>query len=155
MTVAVTGGLKERWRSRPLWARWLLVVYGLGFCEGACAHLLDLFRGGIHVYASFAPVPLQVFFIGLVLLDPLVVVLVWLVRPEGIRLASAVMLLDVTANWFVNWPQLQENPAWLLRPVGLLPITIFGLFVMASSIPLFRAAKGPRGDAHTTRCTAG
>ncbi|MGW7041475.1 hypothetical protein ACWGDT_01890 [Streptomyces avermitilis] len=35
------------------------------------------------------------------------------------------MALDVIANRSVNWPQLQENPAWLLRPVGLLPTTLF------------------------------
>jgi hypothetical protein len=52
------------------------------------------------------------------------------------------MVLDVIANWIVNWPQLQENPAWLLRPVGLLPITLFGLFVIATLVPLLRAMKG-------------
>ncbi|MFI6859609.1 hypothetical protein ACIBKZ_06825 [Streptomyces sp. NPDC050421] len=116
-------------------------MYLIGFLEGAGAHCLDLIRGGIHVYASFASLPLQVFFISLVVLDPLVVVLVGLVRPEGIRLASGVMVVDVIANWIVNWPQLQEDPAWLLRPVGLLPITLFGLFVVASSVPLARTTK--------------
>ncbi|MDX3233011.1 hypothetical protein [Streptomyces sp. ME19-01-6] len=114
-------------------------MYLIGFLEGAGAHFLDLISGGIHFYASFAPVSLQVFFVSLAFLDPLVVVLVGLVRPAGIRLACGVMALDVIANWIVNWPWLQENPAWLLRPVGLLPITLFGLFVVASSVPLLRA----------------
>uniref|UniRef100_A0AAU2VTV9 Uncharacterized protein n=1 Tax=Streptomyces sp. NBC_00008 TaxID=2903610 RepID=A0AAU2VTV9_9ACTN len=118
-----------------------------GFLEGAGAHCLDLIRGGVHFYAFFAPVPLQVFFVGLVVLDPLTVVLVGLVRPEGVRLASAVVVLDVLANWFVNWPQVHEDPAVLLYPVGLLPITLFGLFVVGSSIPLLRvmARARPRG----------
>ncbi|MFJ9203066.1 hypothetical protein [Streptomyces flaveolus] len=116
-------------------------MYLIGFLEGADAHFLDLIGGGIHVYASFAPVPLQVFFVSLAVLDPMVVVLVGRVRPTGIRLACAVMALDVIANWIVNWPWLQENPAWLLRPVGLLPITLFGLFVMATSVPVLRAMK--------------
>lgn len=116
-------------------------MYLIGFLEGAGAHFLDLIGGGIHVYASFAPVPLQVFFVSLAVLDPMVVVLVGRVRPTGIRLACAVMALDVIANWIVNWPWLQENPAWLLRPVGLLPITLFGLFVMATSVPVLRAMK--------------
>ena len=114
-------------------------MYVIGFVEGAGAHFLDLMRGGIHVYASFASVPLQVFFVSLTVLDPLVVVLVGLVRTAGVRLACGVMVLDVIANWITNWPQLQEDWAWLLRPVGLLPITLFGLFVIASSVPLLRA----------------
>ncbi|MDT0457302.1 hypothetical protein RM550_16405 [Streptomyces sp. DSM 41527] len=118
-------------------------MYLIGFLEGTGAHCLDLMRGGIHAYASFAPVPLQVLFVSLVVLDPLVVLLVGLVRPEGVRLASGVMVLDVIANWIVNWPQLQDDPGWLLRPVGLLPITLFGLFVIASSTPLHRAMTRP------------
>jgi hypothetical protein len=117
----------------------MLAVYLIGFLEGAGAHVLDLVGGGIHVYASFAPVPLQVLFVSLAVLDPLVVVLVGLVRLAGVRLACGVMVLDVIANWIVNWPRLEANPAWLLRPVGLLPITLFGLFVVASSVPLIRA----------------
>ncbi|MGC5399069.1 hypothetical protein ACPXCP_25420 [Streptomyces sp. DT20] len=109
-----------------------------GFLEGAGAHCLDLIRGGVHFYAFFAPAPLQVFFVGLVVLDPLTVVLVGLVRPEGVRLASGVAVSDVLANWFVNWPQVHADPAVLLHPVGLLPITLFGLFVVASSTPLLR-----------------
>ncbi|WP_317620356.1 hypothetical protein [Streptomyces sp. CBMA156] len=125
-------------------------MYLIGFLEGAGAHFLDLIGGGIHVYASFAPVPLQVFFVSLAVLDPTVVVLVGRLRSAGVRLASGVMMLDVIANWIVNWPQLQENPAWLLRPVGLLPITLFGLFVIATSVPLLRALKGVPVDLSCT-----
>lgn len=130
--------IRGRWSGLPAWARWTLAVYSIGFLEGTGAHCLDLVRGGIHAYASFAPLPLQVFFVCLVLLDPLVVVLVGLVRTEGVRLAGGVMALDVLGNWIVNWPRLQEDPAWLLRPVGLLPITLFGLFVLASSPSVHR-----------------
>ncbi|MFE6049410.1 hypothetical protein ACFQ6N_01475 [Kitasatospora sp. NPDC056446] len=135
------GGLRERWTGQPPWARRTLAVYLIGFLEGTCAHLLDLIGGGIHVYASFAPPPLQVLFVSLAVLDPTVAVLVARLRPVGVRLAGAVMALDVLANWIVNWPRLQENPAWLLRPVGLLPITLFGLFVLATAGPLLRALK--------------
>ncbi|MFG2626467.1 hypothetical protein [Streptomyces sp. NPDC048473] len=78
------------------------------------------------------------FFVRSVVLDPLVGALAGLVRPEGIRSASGVMVVAVIAHWIVNRPRSQEGPAWLLRPVGLLPITLFGLFV-ASSVPLTRA----------------
>ena len=133
--------MRERWKGQPRWARWALAIYLIGFLEGTVAHCLDLIRGGIHVYASFAPLPLQVFFVSLVLLDPLVVVLVALVRPEGVWLAGGLMVVDVIANWIVSWPQVRQDPAWLLRPVGLLPITLFGLVVFASAIPLARSAK--------------
>jgi hypothetical protein len=120
------------------------VVYAGGFLEGTCAHVLDLVSGGLHAYAGFGPLPLQVFFVALVVLDPLVAVLALRARPLGIRLAGVVMPLDVLANWYVNWPWVKDDPAGLLRPVGLLPITLFGAFVLASLLPLLRAVAGGR-----------
>jgi len=99
--------------------------------------------GGIHAY-SFAPLPIQVFFVGLIVLDPLVVVLVALVRAAGSWLGCGVMALDVIANRITNWSHLQGDPTWLLRPVGLLPITLFGVFVISSSAPVARAVTPPR-----------
>ncbi|MEU9463252.1 hypothetical protein [Streptomyces sp. NPDC048312] len=75
--------------------------------------------------------------ICLAVLDPMVVVLMGLVRSAGVRPASSVVALDVIANRIVNWPQLQENPAWLRHPVGLLPTTLFCLFVIAPLVPWF------------------
>jgi hypothetical protein len=116
-------------------------VYLIGFAQGTGAHIRDLVRGGIHAY-SFAPQAwIQVFFLSLVVLDPLVVVLVVFVRREGIWLAAGVMVLDVTANWIVNWPSLNEDPARLLHPVGLLPVTLFGVFVLVTTLPLLRVMK--------------
>ncbi|MCQ9182989.1 hypothetical protein KMT30_28885 [Streptomyces sp. IBSBF 2953] len=114
-----------------MWARWVLAVYLIGFLEGACVHLLDVLRGGFHAYAAFPEVSLQVFFVSLAILDPLVVVLVGLVRREGVWLASAVMVMDVSANWWGNRHWLQDDPARLL---WLSPITLFGLFVVASAV---------------------
>ncbi|HWN60353.1 MAG TPA: hypothetical protein VNO25_06750, partial [Streptosporangiaceae bacterium] len=74
-------------------------------------------------------------------LDPLVVVLAGFVRREGIWLAAGVMVLDVAANWTGNWPWLDADPARLLRPVGLLPITLFGVFVLVTALPLLRVMK--------------
>ncbi|MGW4564242.1 hypothetical protein ACWEN3_18115 [Streptomyces sp. NPDC004561] len=135
-------GIRRRWRALPRRARALLVAYAAGFLEGTCAHALDLAHGWPHVYASFAPPPLQVFFVALVVLDPLVVVLTLCARPAGVRLAAAVMALDALANWIVNWPWIQADPARLLHPVGLAPITLFALFVLASAPSLLRAVNG-------------
>ncbi|MEW2467970.1 hypothetical protein AB0919_23565 [Streptomyces sp. NPDC046994] len=114
-------------------------MYLIGFTEGTGSHIADLVRGGIHAYALFPPVSLQVFFVGLVILDPLAAVLVGLVRREGIWLASTVMVLDVSANWWGNRHWLREDPAQLL---WLLPITLFGVFVVAFAVPLHRAVAG-------------
>ncbi|WP_333773489.1 hypothetical protein [Streptomyces sp. IBSBF 3136] len=114
-------------------------MYVIGFAEGTASHIADLVRGGIHAYASFHQAFLQVFFVGLVILDPLAAVLVGLVRREGIWLASAVMALDVSGNWWGNRHWLRDGPAQLL---WLLPITVFGVFVVLSAVPLHRAVAG-------------
>ncbi|MEV0276116.1 hypothetical protein AB0I22_06980 [Streptomyces sp. NPDC050610] len=132
-------GWRERWSGRPRRVRWTLAAYAIGFTEGACAHLVDIVRGGVHVYASFGPVPLQLFFLSLVVLDPLVVAAAALVRTWGPPLAAAVMAADVAGNWVINWRWLRDDPTWLLRPVGLLPITLFGIFVVSTAAPLRRA----------------
>ncbi|MFJ6919470.1 hypothetical protein ACIQUX_36655 [Streptomyces sp. NPDC101133] len=63
--------LRERWSAQPLWARWVLAVYLIGLFEGTGSHVADLVRGGIYAYAAFHHVSLQVFFVSLVVLDPL------------------------------------------------------------------------------------
>ena len=133
--------LRRAWADLPGWARWVLAVYLIGFAQGTGAHVRDLVRGGIHAYSSVPQAWIQVFFVSLVLLDPLVVVLIAFVRREGIWLAAGVMVLDVAANWIGNWPSLDEDPARLLRPVGLLPITLFGVFVLVTTLPLLRVMK--------------
>ncbi|MFE0418357.1 MULTISPECIES: hypothetical protein [Streptomyces] len=134
--------LRKRWSRQPSWARWVLAGYLIGFLEGACVHLLDISRGGIHAYAAFPQVPLQVFFVSLAILDPLVVVLVGLVRREGVWLASAVMVADVFANWWGNRHWIQDDPA---RLVWLSPITLFGLFVVGFLPRLHRTVANTAG----------
>ncbi|MER6070662.1 hypothetical protein ABT187_17905 [Streptomyces sp. NPDC001817] len=138
----MTDDIRDRRRALSRRVRWTLVVYAGGFLEGTCSHVLDLTRGGLHAYAAFASLPLQVFFVALVVLDPLVAVLTLRSRAVGVRLAAVVMPLDVFANWYVNWPWVREDPAGLLRPVGLLPITLFGVFVVATVPWLLRALDG-------------
>jgi len=129
--------LREKWSGLPRWARWVLAVYLIGFAEGSGVHLFWMLMNGIHTFAHF-PAVCQVFLNALVLLDPLVVVLVARVRRGGILLGVAVVTLDVTTNWIGNWPWVTADPARLLQPVGLLPITLFGLFVLLSAVPLLR-----------------
>jgi hypothetical protein len=134
--------LREKWSGLPHWARWFLAVYLIGFAEGSGMHLFWVLMNGIHTFAHF-PVLSQVYLNALVLLDPLVVVLAAGVRRSGILLAVVVMTLDVATNWIANWPWVKADPTRLLQPVGLLPITLFGLFVLLSAVPLLRVTKDP------------
>jgi NhaP-type Na+/H+ and K+/H+ antiporter len=103
----------------------------------------DLVRG-LGAYASFGPVVLQVFFISLVILDPIVVVLVALARPSGVWLGLIVMAVDMPANVFVNWPMLRQDWWSLVRPAGMLPLTLFTVFVLVSAVPLSRRLSASR-----------
>jgi hypothetical protein len=132
--------VRDRWARLPVRARWVLALYAAGFADGTGAHIRDLASRGIQAYSSFHQVPFQVFFVGLVVLDPLVVVLAALARPAAAWLGAAVMTGDLTANWAGNWP-------WPSHYLMLWPITLFGVFVLATAPALHRhlRAAGPSG----------
>lgn len=123
----------------PTWAKWTLGAYVAGFAEGFGDHVRWMSHGGIHAYADRYPqVPIQVFFVALVVLDPLVVSLVGFVRREGVWLGAAVMAVDIAANWIGNWTRIVDNPARLAVTAPWV-ITLFGLFVFATARPLLKA----------------
>lgn len=126
------------WVDRPVWIRSAAVVYVLGFVEGTAAHGYFLVVGGVHAY-DYAPMPVQLLFHALLLLDPLVAVVIIRGRPGGPLVAAAVMLADLVGNWSVTWSAVLSHPAAFLRPVGLLPITLFGAFVLLTALPFHRA----------------
>ncbi|MET9172324.1 hypothetical protein ACSP97_03880 [Streptomyces sp. SCPE 10] len=142
----MTDGVRLRWRVLPPRTRVLLLVHAAGFLEGTGWHAADLARRGPHAYSSFPPA-IQVFFLALVVLDPLVAVLALGARRVAAPSAGAVAAADAFANWFGNWPWISADWTRLLRPVGLLPITLFALFVLASSRPLWRALSADPGVA--------
>jgi hypothetical protein len=126
---------RVKWASLPIWARWVLAVYMIGFVEGFADHVRWMTRGGIHAYAHDYPlVPIQVFFVSLIVVEPLTIVLLGFVRREGIWLACAVMVLDMAANWIGNWSHVRDD--WALNVPWL--ITVFGLFVLSFSLPMLR-----------------
>ncbi|MFG2833072.1 hypothetical protein ACGFWI_37435 [Streptomyces sp. NPDC048434] len=126
-----------RWGKRPRWAWWVTAIYVVGFLEGAGAHAYFVVTGGLHAY-DYAPAPAQLLFHGLLLADPLVALLVAWGYPGG-PLLGAVVMLDVVANWWIQWSAVLADPAAYLRPVGLSAITVFGVFVLATALPLSRA----------------
>jgi hypothetical protein len=110
-------------------------VYLIGFADGTGDHVRWMTHGGIHAYASSYPqIAIQVFFVSLVILDPLAFVLVAFVRREGIWLAVVVMVLDVAANWIGNWARIRHD--WMPNVPWL--ITLFGVFVLVTALPLLR-----------------
>lgn len=124
-----------RWGDRPVWVRCVAAVYVIGFLEGTGAHAYFLATGGLQTY-SYAPMPVQLLFHALLLLDPLVALLIVRARPSGPLLAAAVMVLDLTGNWDGAWHAVLSDPMAFLRPVGLLPMTVFGVFVALTALPL-------------------
>lgn len=131
-------GLRRAWADLPRWARWVLAVYLIGFADGTADHVRWMTHGGIHAYApSYPQVAIQVFFVSLVVLDPLVVALVAFVRQEGIWLAVSVMALDVAANWIGNWARIRQH--WMPNVPWL--ITLFGVYVFVTAPPLLRLVK--------------
>jgi hypothetical protein len=137
----VRARLRDKWAALPRWARWVLALYIAGFAEGTADHVRWMTRGGIHAYASSYPqVPLQAFFVTLIVLDPLAVVLLALVLRAGIWLACGVVVLDIAANWAGNWSRMQDRPNGLLLDAPWL-ITLFGLFVLACAPAMLRLMK--------------
>ena len=138
-------GLPRAWADLPRWARWVLVVYLIGFTDGTADHVRWMSHGGIHAYArSYPQIVIQVFFVSLVMLDPLVVALVAFVRWEGIWLAAAVMALDLAANWIGNWARIRHD--WVPGVPWL--ITLFGIYVLVTALPLLRVMKSPHRRVH-------
>ncbi len=127
-----------RWGDRPVWVRCTAAVFVIGFLEGTGAHGYFLATGGLSAY-DYAPIPVQLFFHALLLLDPLAALVIIRVRPGGPLFAALVMLADVVGNWSIAWSAVMTHPLAFLRPVGLLPITLFGVFVLLTTLPLRRA----------------
>ena len=85
--------LRTAWGGLPVWARWVLAVYLVGFTDG-------------------------------------------------------------TANTSGNWSRVSHDPAWLVRPAGLLVLIVFGAFVLATAPAMLRVtsrAAQPRRPRRATR----
>jgi hypothetical protein len=126
--------------TRGAWTRW---IWAIGFAEGTLMHAWYVIQGGLHAFRG-EPLVVQVWFHALLLLDPLVLLLVLRRIPAGAALGAVVMLGDLVSNWWVCWDDLLRHPASYLRPYGLSAITVFGLFVLVTALPLHRAlARAP------------
>lgn len=130
------------------------MIYIIGFVDGTGDHIRWMTHGGIHAYAGTYPqVTIQVLFVSLVLLDPLAALLTGLARRAGVWLACGIMVADMIANWAGNWTRIMTTQGHLLDTAPWL-ITAFGVFVLATAVPLLQVmgrhgAPGPTSASQT------
>jgi hypothetical protein len=138
--VAVERGMRwrgpERWIGLPAPGRAALAVYAIGFTEGAGSHVRDLAIRGVHAY-DWAAWPWQVLYYSLVVWDSLAVYLALRARPAVVPLGVAIMAADLAADWHYSWSAIRADPGLFWAPVGLLPMSAFGLFVVVAGVPLW------------------
>lgn len=137
------------WRNLPRRARWVAAGYVVGFGEGACSHLYSVWAGGIHAF-SRDPVPIQAVFHAMLVLDVLAVALIVRTSLAGPPLAAVAMSADAFGNWWTEAGNVTRHPLDYLAPFGLLPITLFGVFVLATALPLHREIAASRTAAGQT-----
>ena len=125
------------WGSSPRWVRWVTAGYVIGFVEGMCAHIRDLFDHRWHAY-DYASAPLRVFDYSLLLLDPLAAFLAVEGRRSGLILAAAIMAADLPSNWWENRRWIQQDPVRIVEYPGLLGIVTLTVFVVATFAGLWR-----------------
>ena len=112
---------------RPRWTNLIRALWIAGYLVGTTTHVIDLVLGGLDVYAGY-PFALRLFWVSLTLLDPTVVLLIALRRRAGVVLGVAVIVVDVIINSVAIGP----SP-------GLLNQVLFGVFLLATAVPLWRS----------------
>ena len=130
----------SEWTGLPTGAKAALAVYAAGFLEGAGSHVRDLATRGVHAY-DWASWPAQALYYTLVVWDLLAVYLALRARAAVVPLGVAIMALDLGSNWYYNWPGIRADPGQFWAPVGLLPMTSFGVFVAVAAVPLWRVLR--------------
>jgi hypothetical protein len=121
-------------------ARIFRVIWIVGYLIGTSTHIADLAFGGADTYAGF-PGPLRLFWISLVLLDPLIVVLLILRQRAGVVLGVVVIVVDVAVNSTVY--------ATLggISVFGIVNQALFGVVVLVSAARLWEWFGSPRAGA--------
>ena len=131
------------WTGLPVWGRVVLAGYAIGFTEGVAAHVRDLLAGGIHAYdAVWAPA--RTLYYSLVVLDAVAVTLTVRARAAVVPTGVVIMAADLAANWWYNWSAIRADPGSFWAPVGLLPMSLFGVFVVSAGLPLRRLLRSRR-----------
>ena len=97
---------------------------------GGSTHVIDIVRGGFLPYAA-APLPLNIFWTSLALLDFIAVFLLWRHRNLGIALTVGIMCTDVVVNSYAiyglenlihSFVPLQSQTLFLGFVLGAIPV---------------------------------
>jgi len=75
------------------------IIWSTGFLIGTITHSLDIFHGGWLPY-DFRPLPFNIYWTSLVVLDPLAVLLVWMRERWGVILGVGIMASNVLINGY-------------------------------------------------------
>lgn len=111
--------------------RLIVAVWAVGFIVGTTTHTIDLVAGGFNVYAGF-PEPVRWFWISLTLIDPLVLILLFLRSRAAAPVAVLVMIADLAVNWTVFFT------VGGLSLFGVLAQSAFGAFVFLTAAHVWR-----------------
>jgi len=100
--------------------KFALVALSVCFVIGGVVHVSDIVLGGILPY-YFAPMPINVYWTSLAVLDLLAVWLLWRHRRLGLAVAVAIMVSDVGINSYVVY--------MLATSLSLVPLQLQTLFL--------------------------
>lgn len=75
------------------------IIWSLGFVIGTITHALDLYHLGWLPY-DFRPLPWNIYWTSLTLLDPLAAILIWARERWGVWLGLAIMASNVLVNGY-------------------------------------------------------
>ncbi len=105
--------------SRTRIERIVVAILVAGFAIGTTTHLLHLLRRGWIVFEA-APAWMNLYWAALTAIDPCAALLLWLRRPAGLALGTAIIVSDVAINSYALYG--------LALPVDFLSLRLQTLF---------------------------
>lgn len=124
--------------AQPRDVRVLTCLFFLVFAYGAVVHAVQIVGGGSDPYPG-APTAIAVFFVALVVLDPLAALLIALRRRLGIAIGIGVLTLDAVANGVVNYPPHVTEPGVTAGRVGQMLVCLLAVGLAAAAPRLWRS----------------
>lgn len=82
--------------------RTILVLLSLCLAAGGSTHVIDMVRGGFLPY-DYVPLPINLFWTSLAVLDFTAVLLLWKRRNAGALLTLVIMCADVSVNSYASY----------------------------------------------------
>lgn len=117
-----------KWRHYPRTVKVLFAVYALCFLWGTKNHLADLWHGGFLPY-TYAPLPFNIYWTTLTVLDPLAVLMLFALPYPGMVLAVSIMVSDIAVNLYAHYVLLHGST---VPDATLFSQIAFGLFLFVT-----------------------